>query len=95
MYNDETPIVMLTVGELKALIGQRAEVELKQESFINNEEKSYVYGLSGIRRLFNVSHATAQRYKDTILKDAVMQNGRKIIVDKNKAIELFNQCRGR
>jgi hypothetical protein len=53
--------------------------------------KGYVYGLKGIRRLFNVSHATAQRYKDTFLKPAVRQNGRKIVVDAAKALELFNE----
>jgi predicted site-specific integrase-resolvase len=49
----------------------------------------YAYGLRGIRDEFNVSHATAQKYKDGILKDAVMQNGRKIILDEKKARELF------
>ena len=46
-----------------------------------------VYG--GIREEFKVSHATAQKYKDGILKNAVMQNGRKIILDVEKARELF------
>jgi len=27
---------------------------------------------------------------DTIIKDAISQNGRKIIVDADKALELFN-----
>lgn len=93
-YDDNTPLGQLTVGEFKALIGRDEECESHQTSFIANEEKNYVFGLAGIRKLFNVSHATAQRYKDTILKDAVMQNGRKIIVNKDKAIELFNQRRG-
>ena len=92
-YDDETPIVMLTVGQLNALINEKVEVDSKQESFDGSGEESYVHGLSGIRRLFNVSHATAQRYKNTILKEAVMQNGRKIIVDRNKAIELFKQSK--
>lgn len=57
--------------------------------------KRYVYGLKGIQELFNVSHLTAQRYKDGILKDAVYQSGRKIVVDADKAIELFNTWNGR
>ena len=40
-------------------------------------------------QLFNVSNMTAQRYKRTIIKDAVSQNGRKIVVDAEKALELF------
>ncbi|RGU34490.1 DUF3853 family protein, partial [Alistipes indistinctus] len=42
-------------------------------------------------KLFGVSHATAQRYKDTFLKPAVRQNGRKIVVDVAKALELFDE----
>ena len=57
--------------------------------------KRYVYGLKGIQELFNVSHLTAQRYKDGIIKEAVFQSGRKIVVDADKAIELFNERRGR
>lgn len=53
--------------------------------------KNYVYGLRGIRDLFNVSHVTAQKYKDTFLKPAVMQRGRKIVVDADMAIELYDQ----
>jgi len=79
---DNTPIVMLTVGQLKGIIRQ----EMEQSELMLKEEKSkevveYVYGLRGIRNEFNVSHATAQKYKNGILKGAVMQNGRKIIID--------------
>jgi len=85
---DNTPIVMLTVGQLKAVIRKEiAESELKQEK--RPEVVKYAFGLRGIREEFNVSHATAQKYKDGILKDAVMQIGRKIILDVEKARELF------
>lgn len=45
-------------------------------------------------KLFGVSHITAQNYKNTILKDACIQRGRKIIVNVEKAIQLFNEHRG-
>ena len=57
--------------------------------------KRYVYGIRGIQELFNVSHPTAQKYKDGIIKDAVFQSGRKIVVDVDKALELFNSRNGR
>lgn len=53
----------------------------------------YVYGLRGIQDLFNVSHKTAQSYKDGILKPAIYQYGRKIVVDADKALELFRQAK--
>ena len=84
--NKETPIAMLTVGQLMELLN----LEKKQEIVISETSKRYAYGLLGIRKLFNVSHSTAHRYKDTIIKNAVSQNGRKIIVDIDLAMELFN-----
>lgn len=87
IINKETPIAMLTVGQLMELLNS----EKKQETVSTPEQsKRLVYGLRGIRNLFGVSHATAQRYKDTIIKDAVSQNGRIIVVDADKALELFN-----
>ena len=87
IINKETPIAMLTVGQLMEFLNS----EKKQETLpIPETSKRLVYGLRGIRNLFGVSHATAQRYKDTIIQDAVSQNGRKIVVDAEKALELFN-----
>lgn len=91
IINKETPIAMLTVGQLMELLNTNK----KQEVPTVQKTTNYVYGLNGIKKLFNVSHATAQRYKDTIIKEAVSQNGRKIIVDAGKAIELFNQKTGK
>ena len=90
IINDSTPIALLTVGQLKELLN----VDRQPEVVVKSNEKRLVYGLAGIRRLFNVSHATAFRYKETIIKDAVSQQGRKIIVDADKALELFNQKSG-
>ena len=83
---------MLTVGQLKEII--RNEVSNNRQVKQDYTAKKYAFGLRGIREEFNVSHATAQKYKDGILKDAVMQNGRKIILDVHKARKLFalNDC---
>ena len=88
----ETKIIVMTEEQLNKLI----ESAKLNSSFAENhkrESKEYVYGLRGIRDLFNVSHATAQRYKDTFLKDAIIQRGRKIMVDVQKAFELYNQVK--
>jgi hypothetical protein len=45
--------------------------------------------------MFGVSHATAQKLKDTVLAPAVKQYGRKIVVDARMAMQLFqNRKRG-
>lgn len=50
-----------------------------------------VYGLRGIQDLFNCSHKTAQHYKDHVIMEAVTQNGRKIVVDADLALQLFKE----
>ena len=90
--NNETPLSFLTVGQFMELLNTGKQPETVT---IQDNSKHLVYGLRGIRQLLNCSHATAQRYKDTILKDAVSQNGRKIIVDVDRALELFNSKDGK
>ncbi len=88
LFDDTTPIAALTVADLKRLI-----LELRNDAPAATkkaENRRYVYGLQGIQELFGCSHATAQRYKDTILKDAIIQNGRKIVIDVELAMKLFN-----
>ena len=51
----------------------------------------FIYGIRGIEEYFHVSHKTAQEYKNTFLKPAVNQNGRKICVDADLAMQLFNE----
>ena len=88
--SNDTPIAFLTVGQLIELLNS----EIKHQTVsVPDKSKRLVYGLSGIRSLFGVSHATAHRYKETIIREAVSQQGRKIIVDVGKALELFNNRR--
>ena len=91
IINQSTPIALLTVGQLIELLNEdRKQLTVS----VPETSKRLVYGLHGIRKLFNVSHATAFRYKETIIKDAVSQNGRKIVVDVDKALELFKAKNG-
>lgn len=57
--------------------------------------KRYVYGLKGIQELFHCCSLTAQRYKNGVIAGAVRQYGRKIVVDADLALELFNAAKGR
>lgn len=93
---DSTPFAQVTLGEFWELYEQRYGV--KPVSSQNNDVRStgrLVYGLRGIQSLFNCSHKQAQFYKDKIIKEAVKQNGRKIVVDADYALELFNQRRAK
>lgn len=88
--SESTPIAMMTVGQLKEFFND-LEPETREEP---KNDTTYVYGIRGIQELFNVSHVTAIKYKNTIIKDAVMQQGRKIVVEKEKAMNLFKEWEG-
>lgn len=84
-------MVLISETDFEKAIYSAVEKALGNRKVATKDHPRYVKGLKGIRELFGVSHATAQRYKDTILKDAVSQQGRVIIVDVEKALELFNE----
>lgn len=86
----ETPLVMLTVAQFEELISKKT-IEKSDAASVTALPKRYVYGLKGICELFDCSHSKAQQLKDEVIKEAVSQNGRKIVVDADLAIELFNE----
>ena len=92
-YDDSTPIAMLTVGTLREIIREECKTTSSPQDKpqVFNKNHRLVYGLKGIRDLFGCSHVTAQRYKDSFLQPAIKQNGRKIVIDADLALELFNQ----
>lgn len=76
--NPQTPIWKLTVEEF---------LEIFQK--INSESK-YEYGLKGLAKIFGCSVSKASEIKSSgILDGAIIQNGNIIIVDKEKALQLF------
>ncbi len=92
--NDNTPIAAMNIGELKTLMTELLEGVLLQGPSPHKPQtpsKRYVYGIKGIEQLFGCSHATAQHYKDHVITEAVTQNGRKIVVDVELAMELFGR----
>lgn len=92
---DDTPIVMLTVGQLKECLGLTPDlikkIQTLNESPSPESQKRYVHGIAGIKSLFNCSYPTAHKLKETIIKPAVKQQGRVIIVDAELAMKLFKE----
>ena len=86
---DSMPLWQLTVGEFRQLLIESSG----NFSFPNvtpiGREKKYVYGIAGIAELFQCSVATANKIKASGRIDkAIIQIGRKIIVDADLALEL-------
>ncbi len=87
--DDNTPIVMLTVGQLRSVLTFDPQVQV-----IENTPR-YVYGIAGIAKLFNCSVPTANKIKASGKIDkAIKQIGRKIVVDAELALELAGQKEG-
>lgn len=86
----ETPIVQMTAGQLAAFLN-KAQPDTSTRNTGATQGRRFVYGIKGIMELFKVSNVTAQRYKRGIIKDAVSQRGRIIVVDAEKALQLFNE----
>ncbi len=99
MGKKPTPLVTLSIEDFQKLLDKSIKEALKgkqsgrTKSSNSNEaiEGRFVYGIKGIEKLFGVCHKTAQEYKNTILKSAVKQKDRKIVVDVDKALQLFAQ----
>ena len=78
--NPKTPLWQLTVEEF---------LEISKNL---NSEKKYEYGLKGLAKILGISISKASKIKSSgILDDAIIQNGNIIIIDIEKALELFGK----
>ncbi len=76
----KTPIWQLTVAEF-------LEVSKNYRT-----EKKYEYGLKGLAKILGCSLSKASEVKSSgILDEAIIQNGNIIIIDKEKALQLFGK----
>lgn len=85
-FDDSTPLWQLTVGQLKELFANSSIMPGGPPA-----PKRMAYGLSGICDLFHCGESKALKLKNTIIKEAVFQDGRKIVVDVDLALQLFEQ----
>ena len=85
----DTRIIDLTVGQLMDLFAKvQAPATITEDP---EKAKRLVYGIAGIAQIFNCSMTTANRIKASgRINDAITQHGRIIVVDANKALQLFN-----
>lgn len=99
MYNLNTPIWQLTVGEFLEL-QERAIKQQTRHHEIDNKpkrlEKTLVYGISGLAELLSCSKGTAQKIKNSgTIDKAVSQCGKKIVIDADLALELIRKDDGK
>ncbi|EHO13233.1 DUF3853 family protein [Myroides odoratimimus] len=91
----EKPVWQMTGEELLNLLKEIAVNESPNSSTNQSKDtlsKRYVYGIRGIAELFGCSISTANKIKkEGKIKSAILQYGRKIIVDAELALELFSK----
>lgn len=81
--NPHTPLWQLTVGEF---------LEMQRQFYFNISKNKYEYGLKGLARILGCSRTRASEIKKSgILDDAIYQNGKIIVIDREKALELFKK----
>lgn len=86
---EDTRLIDLTVGELKALLGNVLGGVVSDG--LPPKEEEYVYGLDGICKLFGCSKTVAMRLKNGVIKKAVYQDGRRIMTDPVLARKLYKE----
>ena len=90
--NDNTPIAALTVGQFKELFG---EVSPRMDGHTDknadqSKEKRYLHSIKELASFLNVSYKTAWTLKETVLRPAVYQQGRVIMIDADMVLELMS-----
>lgn len=62
------------------------------ENVAATAKRWFVYGIKGLCELLQCSKATAHRIKNSgVIKDAITQSGRKIVIDAQKALDLIQE----
>lgn len=90
----EKPIFSLTGAEFILL--QRSLFNNLEENKNDtlNDTRKYAYGIRGISKIFDCSVSTANRIKKSgVIDEAIIQNGRKIIIDVDQALELIKNSK--
>ncbi|BBQ09297.1 DUF3853 family protein [Elizabethkingia anophelis] len=55
-------------------------------------QKKYVYGIPGLAKLLDCGRTKAQEIKNSgVIDAAIIQNGKKIVIDADKALELLKE----
>lgn len=79
-------------GEEFIFLQNKLKSEKPPKQLKPNDGKKYVYGIRGIAKLFGCSLSSANRLKKSKkIDEAIIQDGRKIIVDAELALKLMKK----
>lgn len=94
MYNLNTPIWQLTVGEFLELAEKNQVKVAKKTTTDSFPKKNLIYGIKGLAKLLECSTTTAQKIKNSgVIDKAISQFGRKLIIDADLVLKLMTEKR--
>lgn len=79
-------------NETKKYLWQLTIDEFRELQLQITKEKTYEYGIKGLAKILGCSRSKAYQIKASgILDDAIIQNGKVIVIDVDKALQLFSE----
>lgn len=89
------PLWQYTGEQLLELLDSRnAKDNIEPDSTAITAKRWLVYGIEGLCELLQCSKATAHRIKNSgVIKDAITQTGRKIVIDAQLALALIQSSK--
>ena len=92
---DSTPIAMMTARQLKDyLFGDDAATRTNTKQHEQPTEKRYLYSVKQLANFLKASYPTAWKLKETVLRPAIYQQGRTILIDTDKVLQLMSEKDG-
>ncbi len=92
-FKRDLPLYSLSVGEFEQFLTAVVHKTMN-ECGAGTKEKRFVYGLEGLSEILNCSISTARRIKKSgALNEAITQIVRRIIVDVDRALDLYRLSR--
>lgn len=94
--NQNAPLWQLNIFEFQTIITNIVQKEIadlvEQVAEAKAREKRYVYGIDGIAEIFRCSRAKANTIKQSgAIDSAIVQTGRKIVVDVEEALSAYRK----
>lgn len=89
------PLWQYTGEQLLELLDSRnVKDNIEPEGATITAKRWLVYGIEGLCELLQCSKATAHRIKNSgVIKDAITQTGRKIVIDAQLALDLIQSSK--
>ena len=86
------PLIQATLGDMEILIRSILHMEAEENKVVDKQVPEYTYGIKGVGEFMGCSDTTVyRRIKEGKLDDAMFRNGRLLIFDTEKVMEVLKK----